>query len=443
MYFLSLFRYRHVVLGENDSILGVGERSSMGTRLAKGIARATAIAVTVSMLVAIPAIAAPVSPSAPATQTPESTPAVETSTTPSPSDETSSVIDVPLDPETLRFRAKLADKQAELDAFMDQLDELDRELALAAESYNEAVDRLNLTKERVALAATDLINAKVAYEAQLDLLDSHTEETYRNGTYHAIEVLLDSKSLSDFIARVKFLNTIGMADADLAKRLFAQQQYMESVAEDLEGAEMEAAALEFELKARQIEIMLRIQERQTMLMSAQSELLELLDAEAGRRQIEEAELLRAILSGASDVGIEVSTGSPVETALAYHGIPYLWGGETPAGFDCSGLIMYVYRQHGVNLPHYSGSQFLLGAKILPANLMPGDVVFFGSPIHHVGMYIGAGYYLHAPRTGDFVKISRLLDRDDYAGARRYDWMPRVGNPSGGFLPQGSESEMLP
>jgi len=180
-----------------------------------------------------------------------------------------------------------------------------------------------------------------------------------------------------------------------------------------------------------------------MLTSAQSELLELLDAEAGRRQIEEAELLRAILSGASDVGIEVMAGSPVETALAYHGIPYLWGGETPAGFDCSGLIMYVYRQHGVDLPHYSGSQFLLGAKILPANLMPGDVVFFGSPIHHVGMYIGAGYYLHAPRTGDFVKISRLLDRDDYAGARRYDWTPRPGNPSGGFLPQGSEGEMLP
>ncbi|MDA3937256.1 MAG: NlpC/P60 family protein [Actinomycetota bacterium] len=415
----------------------------MSAHLAKGISRVTAVTLAVSLLVAVPAIATPATPSVSDTSTPDTSPAVETSATPSPSDDASSAINVPLDPETLRFRKELADKQAELDAFMEQLDELDRELALAAEAYNAAIDRLNLTKERVSVAETDLMNAETAYESQLDLLDSHTEETYRNGAYHAIEVLLDSSSLSDFIARVKFLNVIGMADADLAKRLLAQQQYMEGVAAELEGAEMEAEALEFELKARQIEIMLRIQERQNMLTGAQTELLEMLDAEAGRRQFEEAEMLQAILSGASEVGVEVMAGSPVETALAYHGIPYLWGGSTPAGFDCSGLIMYVYEQHGVNLPHYSGSQFLLGAKILPANLMPGDVVFFGSPIHHVGMYIGAGYYLHAPRTGDFVKISRLLDRSDYAGARRYDWTPRVGNPSGGFLPQSTADEILP
>lgn len=415
----------------------------MHKRLAKRLTRATAIAVTIALFGTLPAIAVPVAPSAPTTGSPNVTAPAEPITPPAASDEASSAIDVPLDPETLRFRKQLAEKQSELDIFMEQLDELDRELALAAEAYNAAIDRLTMTKDRVAVAETDLVNAEIAYEAQLDLLDSHTEETYRNGTYHAIEILLDSSSLSDFIARVKFLNTIGMADADLAKRLFGQQQYMESVAADLEGAEMEAAALEFELKARQIEIMLRIQERQTMLGSTQIELLEMLDEEAGRRQLEEAEMLQAILSGASDVGIDVTAGSPVETALAYHGIPYLWGGATPAGFDCSGLIMYVYRQHGVDLPHYSGSQFMLGEKIAPASLMPGDVVFFGSPIHHVGMYIGAGYFLHAPRTGDFVKISLLAERDDYAGARRYDWSPRAGNPSGGFLPQSALTEVLP
>ena len=84
----------------------------------------------------------------------------------------------------------------------------------------------------------------------------------------------------------------------------------------------------------------------------------------------------------------------------------------------------------MELPHYSGSQFLLGEKIAPAELLPGDVVFFGSPIHHVGMYVGGGYFIHAPRTGDFVKLSKLAERSDYAGARRYDWQPRVGPPVG-------------
>jgi len=152
----------------------------------------------------------------------------------------------------------------------------------------------------------------------------------------------------------------------------------------------------------------------------------LLDSQAADRRLAEAELLREVLSGANRAGIVVEPGSPVETALAYHGVPYLWGGATPSGFDCSGLILYVYKQHGVNLPHYSGAQFQLGEKISPAGLQPGDVVFFGSPVYHVGMYVGAGYFIHAPRTGDFVKLSKLADRKDYAGARRYDWSYRTG-----------------
>ncbi|TLM89920.1 MAG: hypothetical protein FDZ75_06385, partial [Actinobacteria bacterium] len=246
-----------------------------------------------------------------------------------------------------------------------------------------------------------------------------------------------SKSVGDFVARVKFLNTIGIRDADIAASLQAQKDQLEQQVGSLQNAKDTAESLEFELKARQIEIMLRIQERQQMLAAAQTDLLQLLDTEAARRQTEEAALLREILSGASAKGITVEPGSPVETALAYHGVPYLWGGETPAGFDCSGLILYVFRQHGVELPHYSGSQFLLGEKIAPAALQPGDVVFFGSPIHHVGMYIGGGYFIHAPRTGDFVKISKLAARRDFAGARRYPWQLRQGPPSNAVVDPSS------
>jgi peptidoglycan DL-endopeptidase CwlO len=165
-----------------------------------------------------------------------------------------------------------------------------------------------------------------------------------------------------------------------------------------------------------------------MMAAAQNDLRALLDKEAGRRSNDQSALLTDVLSGASKAGIVVEPGSPVETALAYHGVPYVWAGATPSGFDCSGLILYVYKQHGVTLPHYSGSQFLLGEKVAAADLQPGDVVFFGSPIHHVGMYIGGGYFLHAPRTGDFVKTSKLADRSDFAGARRYPWQYRVGSP---------------
>ena len=418
-------------------------------RTGKRLRSVGALALVAVLLVVTPVFAEPVAettptpepvapaPDQPATEAPDTqapdTQAPATTSQPTrtpPSTTETSPIAVPVDPETLRFREELARRQAELDAFLAQLDELDRELAVASEAYNAAVDRLESTQQKVDDTQVDLEKARQAYSFQVDLLNDRANAIYRDGSLATIEVLLDSKSIADFVARVKFLNTIGLADAEVAKALKGQQGLVEQKAADLEGAQQKAQALEFELKARQIEVMLRIQERQEMFTNAQSDLLELLDEEAGRRQAEEALLLRQILSGANEAGIVVAPGSPVETALAYHGIPYLWAGESPAGFDCSGLVLYVFRQHGVELPHYSGSQFLLGEKVEPAELQAGDVVFFGSPIHHVGIYIGGGYFIHAPRTGDFIKISVLSARRDYAGARRYNWVPRTAPIAG-------------
>ncbi|HET8607202.1 MAG TPA: C40 family peptidase [Gaiellaceae bacterium] len=104
-------------------------------------------------------------------------------------------------------------------------------------------------------------------------------------------------------------------------------------------------------------------------------------------------------------------------ALRYLGIPYRWGGASPAtGFDCSGLVMYVYAQLGIQLPHYAAAQYGYGAPVARDQLQPGDLVFFDG-LSHVGIYIGGGQMVHAPQTGDVVKISPI-DRLGYVGARR-------------------------
>ncbi len=337
----------------------------------------------------------------------------------------SAIGDPGVDQLTEEFRAALAEKQARLDAFTAQLEELDRELAIASEAYNEASDRLAAMNDEVEAAELDLASANDAYDRISVILDGQLDTMYRSGAYSPVEILLDSKSLNDFLSRLKFLNTLGTDSAQVLEEYAKTQAQLQDQVFKLKNAKRLAESLEFELKARKIEVQLRIIERQELFEAAQADLLELLSTQAARRQAEEAALLAEILAGASRAGVAVMPGSPVETVLAYHGVPYLWGGETPAGFDCSGLILYVMRQHGVLLPHYSGSQFLLGEKVSPAELQPGDAVFFGSPIHHVGMYIGGGYFVHAPRTGDYVKISPLADRSDYAGARRYAWQPRI------------------
>jgi len=93
-------------------------------------------------------------------------------------------------------------------------------------------------------------------------------------------------------------------------------------------------------------------------------------------------------------------------AQQYLGVPYVWGGASPSGFDCSGLVVYVYGRLGVSLPHYTVSLWNSGAHVSRDQLAPGDLVFFYS-LDHVGIYLGGGLFIHAPHTGTVVQISSL------------------------------------
>lgn len=115
--------------------------------------------------------------------------------------------------------------------------------------------------------------------------------------------------------------------------------------------------------------------------------------------------------------------SIVATAQKYLGVPYVWGGTSPKGFDCSGLVQYVCRQNGISLPRTAASQRNAGKYVSRADLQPGDLVFFksGGRVSHVGIYIGGGNMIHAPQTGDVVKVSSINSTyrvNSYAGAVR-------------------------
>ncbi|HEX5468379.1 MAG TPA: C40 family peptidase [Gaiellaceae bacterium] len=113
----------------------------------------------------------------------------------------------------------------------------------------------------------------------------------------------------------------------------------------------------------------------------------------------------------------------VEIGLRYLGVPYVWAGASPSGFDCSGFVMYVYGKRGVRLPHSSSMLWEEGRAVARAQLRPGDVLFFAG-LSHVGIYLGRGRFVHAPHTGDVVKISSLSESgygSSYDGARRYGY----------------------
>jgi len=129
-------------------------------------------------------------------------------------------------------------------------------------------------------------------------------------------------------------------------------------------------------------------------------------------------------AGGGDINIPIppsSTlgGQAVAVAMQFLGTPYVWGGESPSGFDCSGFTMYVWGLVGVSLPHNAAAQYGMGVAVPSNALEPGDLVFFDG-LNHVGMYVGNGAFIHSPHTGDVVKISTLTGwyADNYVGARR-------------------------
>jgi cell wall-associated NlpC family hydrolase len=110
----------------------------------------------------------------------------------------------------------------------------------------------------------------------------------------------------------------------------------------------------------------------------------------------------------------------VSIAMQYLGVPYHWGGASPqTGFDCSGLVMYVFAQVGISLPHFAAAQYHYGTAVARDQLEPGDLVFFDN-LNHVGIYIGNDQFIHAPHTGDVVRITSMSGWYDshYVGARR-------------------------
>ncbi|HEY5505903.1 MAG TPA: NlpC/P60 family protein, partial [Coriobacteriia bacterium] len=259
-------------------------------------------------------------------------------------------------------------------------------------------------------------------------LGNQADAMYReDGTLGFVAALLSSRTFEDFNSTMELIQRIGEQNASTVSQLKVTEQATQVQQQRLVNAQTDAATQQAVMAANEAAVHARLADQQKLLASLSADIKTILAQQAAAAAAAAAARARALAGrhtpgGGFDPGGNPPTSSKGAAAVWWAekalGKPYVWAATGPNSFDCSGLMKWAYGHVGIDLPHYSGAQINVGARVSKSNLEPGDLVFFGSPIHHVGMYIGGGDFIEAPYTGVDVRISSLADRGDYAGASR-------------------------
>jgi len=318
--------------------------------------------------------------------------------------------------------AAVADKQKQALAVKAQVDALDVKMEVASEDYDRASGAYQSVTAKVKSTQAHLA-ALTAHQDQLQgSLDVRADGMYRNGPTGLISVLLGSRTFDDFANTWDMLNQVNKQDASTVQDLKDTRVQVSATEKTLVSQQADAKAQLKVMTTRKSEITAQLAERKAALAGVEAEVAALQAADEAKR-LAAARALVSSRGGSSGGGgghyptpTIPAHGDVVDYARSRLGCRYVWAASGPNTFDCSGLAMWCYAKVGISLPHSSQAQINVGQRVSLADLQPGDLVFFGHPIHHVGIYIGGGMMIHAPHTGDVVKISPL--ESNFAGACR-------------------------
>ncbi|MDO8964496.1 MAG: NlpC/P60 family protein [Coriobacteriia bacterium] len=311
------------------------------------------------------------------------------------------------------------DKREQAKRVKAQVDVFDQKLEIATEDYNVAAERYGDLSAKVAAVKARLAKIGKKTSVLQTSLNTRASSMYRSGPLGVLDVLFGAATFEDFATTWDVLNDLNKQDARGVAELKSLQSQEVEAKQQLDTARGEARKVFDTMKSRKRFVEGELRKRSAMLRGLESEIAALEAADRARRAAAAREHGGGGGGGGWDYGdpVRAPRSGVVQIAMKYLGARYVWAAAGPRTFDCSGFTMFVYAQVGVRLPHSSRAQINCGERVSRANLKPGDLVFFGSPIHHVGMYIGGGQMIHSPHTGDVVSIDSI-DRGNYSGACR-------------------------
>ena len=293
------------------------------------------------------------------------------------------------------------------------------ELEVVTEEFNEARETLKAQQAAAQEAAAQLEQAQAALAETQQAIRGIARSAYTGEGLSTFSAMMTSESADAFLDRMGVLQLVAghqneLLDAAAAANVTAAQatataeQAAGTAQQTFDKVAAQQAALEGQIDEYQALFdQLDAQEKQAAIASAGHT-----DDRASRDDRSAEPFSTSVTAGSQAAQIAV------DTALAQRGKPYVWAAEGPGSYDCSGLMLYAYAAAGISLPHSSAMQAQMGTQVSRSELQPGDLVFFYSPVSHVGMYVGNGQMVHAPTFGDVVKVAGIDAMGSYSHAVR-------------------------
>jgi cell wall-associated NlpC family hydrolase len=298
----------------------------------------------------------------------------------------------------------VAQKRAHARAIMGELATLDVKMEKVVERYDAATGKLATINASIAKNQRTLALTRYNLQMAKTQLQNRVVAMYKQRPVELLDVMLATKSFSSMVDQLDLLHRVGTSDSTMVDSIGDYQTTIVATQKTLVTDRTAAEQLVAQRATEKAGVESALAARQSMLRGVKAQIAQLV-AQQAQAAKQAAQKQGAVLP----IGpINADHSSVVAFAESFVGkVPYVWGGSSPAGFDCSGFTMYVYSNFGVSLPHNAAAQQACTTPVPSGQEQPGDLVFFGSPAYHVGIYVGGGSMVNAPHTGAMVSYGSV------------------------------------